>query len=74
MMRGATVPAVNAIPETLKGDVLWGAKAIARFLDCSPDFVETLCEDRSAPVRRKAGRICTLKSDLVAWLSDAGTR
>lgn len=73
-MRGATVPAVNAIPETLKGDVLWGAKSIARFLDCSPDFVETLCEDRSAPVSRKAGRICALKSDLVAWLSDAAPR
>lgn len=73
-MRGATLPAVNAIPETLRGDLLWGAKAIARFLDCSPDFVETLCEDPSAPVRKKAGRFCALKSDLVAWVSDAGPR
>jgi hypothetical protein len=61
-------------PRTLEGDILWGAKAIARFLDCSVDFVETLCDDRSAPVRKRAGRICALKSELVAWLSDGNPR
>lgn len=56
-----------AVPITLRGNALWGAKAIASFLDCSVDKVHTL-KDTDAPITKIGGQLFALRSDLLAWL------
>lgn len=54
-------------PDTLRGNALWGAKAIASFLDCSTDKVHTL-KDGGAPIKKIGGQIFALRTDLMDWL------
>lgn len=52
---------------------LWGAKAIAARLNCSTDFVYSLADDPKSPIRRVAGRIFVLESELIEWLTGTHT-
>ncbi len=49
-------------------DALWGAKAIARFIGASVDFVYELADDPSAPVYKPSGRYYSTKEELRQWL------
>lgn len=55
------------VPLTLRGNALWGAKAIACFLDCSVDKVHSLRET-DAPIVKIGGQLFALRSDLMKWL------
>lgn len=55
------------VPATLRGDALWGAKAIATFMDCSTDKVQTL-RDSGAPISKIGGQLFALRSELMKWL------
>jgi phage terminase Nu1 subunit (DNA packaging protein) len=54
-------------PTTLRGDALWGAKAIAAFLDCSMDKVHSL-KETGAPISKIGGQLFALRSALMKWL------
>ncbi len=58
----------ETVPATLRGNALWGAKAIASFLDCSTDKVHSL-KDTDAPIRKIGGQLFALRSDLLEWLN-----
>lgn len=49
-------------------DALWGAKAIARFIGASVDYVYGLAADPSAPVYKPSGRYYSTKAELRQWL------
>ncbi|PSO30217.1 DNA-binding protein [Bradyrhizobium sp. MOS002] len=49
-------------------DELWGAKAIARHIGCSVDWVYQLAADPDAPVFKPCGRYFAMKSELRSWL------
>lgn len=49
-------------------DALWGAKAIARFIGASVDFVYVLAADPAAPVYKPGGRYFANKAELEVWL------
>lgn len=55
------------VPDTLRGNALWGAKAIASFLDCSLDKVHSL-KETDAPIKKIGGQLFALRSDLMEWL------
>jgi hypothetical protein len=55
------------VPLTLRGNALWGAKAIAGFLDCSVDKVHSL-KETDAPITKIGGQLFALRSDLMKWL------
>lgn len=55
------------VPITLRGNALWGAKAIAAFLDCSVDKVHSL-KETDAPISKIGGQLFALRSDLMKWL------
>lgn len=57
----------KAAPSTLRGEALWGAKAIAAFLDCSVDKVHSL-KETDAPISKIGGQLFALRSDLLEWL------
>lgn len=54
-------------PMTLKGQALWGCKAIANFLDTPQDKVAKLRE-MGAPIGKVGGQLFALRSDLLTWL------
>jgi hypothetical protein len=57
----------DTVPTTLRGNALWGAKAIAAFLDCSLDKVHSL-KETDAPIKKIGGQLFALRSDLLEWL------
>jgi hypothetical protein len=57
----------DAVPLTLRGNALWGAKAIAAFLDCSVDKVHSL-KETDAPITKIGGQLFALRSELMKWL------
>lgn len=73
MLARPMLPATESTLETLSGEVLWGTKAIARFLDVSEDKVRAL-RDAGAPIGRVGGHVCSFRTDLMQWLRDQVTR
>jgi hypothetical protein len=55
------------IPDTLRGNALWGAKAIASFLACSVDKVHSL-KETGAPIKKIGGQLFALRTELLEWL------
>lgn len=58
----------DPMPSTLRGNAMWGAKAIAAFLDCSTDKVHSLIRDTDVPITKIGGQLFALRSDLLEWL------
>ena len=61
-------------PETKASEALWGAKAIAQFINRSVDVVYELAVDPDAPVYKPGGRYCALPSELLVWMRTKPTR
>jgi len=59
----------DANPERL--DILWGAKAIARYLGCGVDFVYGLREEPAGPIRKSRGKLFAFRDDLARYLRAA---
>jgi hypothetical protein len=55
-------------PNASGPDALWGAKAIARFLESSVDYVYELGADPSAPIYKPSGRYYSTRTELRSWL------
>jgi hypothetical protein len=55
-------------PETKSTEALWGAKAIAQFINASVDVVYEMADDPDAPVYKPRGRYCALKPELLVWM------
>ncbi len=53
---------------TLAREALWGASTIARFIGTSDDFVHKIAKENGSPIRRRAGRLFTTKTEITAWL------
>ena len=59
-------PRLHDMPASL--DVLRGAKAIAVFIDSTPQRVYALNAQRQLPLYREGATICGRKSTLTAWI------
>lgn len=47
--------------------ILWGAKAIARRIDRSPDFVDRLARVEGTPIRRFNRQIFAMEDELIDY-------
>lgn len=54
--------------EDLSGDILWGAKEIARFLGCSEKSIWNMSQRRQIPTFRQGRRVCARRSTLRAYI------
>jgi hypothetical protein len=49
--------------------ILWGAKAISTFLNCSEDFVrDRLAKEEGSPIKKIGGKYCAIVDDLVGFI------
>lgn len=53
---------------TLARESLWGATTIAAFMGVSDDFVQKIAKEPGGPIRRRAGRLFTTRTEILAWL------
>lgn len=53
---------------TLARESLWGATTIAGYMGVSDDFVRKIAEQPGSPIRKRAGRLFTTKTEVIAWL------
>lgn len=54
--------------ESMYGDKIWGAPAIAQYLGVSVDTVYSLAVEKDVPVYKPGARYFALKSELRTWL------
>lgn len=57
---------MGEVPNSLKGEALWGGKAIAAFLAVPVDKIQSL-RDAGAPIGKIGGQLVSARTELLKW-------
>ena len=69
MVEGKKDGSVISARSALATESLWGVKAIAQFMNRSPDTIRRMkARDPTFPVRVRGGALFVTKTEIVVWL------